>query len=185
MNARNPLRGFTVAIALWFLFPDSPVDARFLTAEEKVLAVKRVAESKTGVKNKEFKMYQASSFSETIRFPFSSSMMQIHQALLDPKTWLLVVASIAAQIPNGYHFRRMSVMEVLNADRSCRIVSNFSTIIIKVRFPSVVQAMVLMKAARRDLVLQLFKVYSWTPLLQESKSPVCWLQGRWMASVRV
>ena len=70
MNVRNSRRGFTVAIALWFLFPDSPVDARFLTAEEKVLAVKRVAESKTGVKNKEFKMYQASSFSEIIRFLF-------------------------------------------------------------------------------------------------------------------
>ena len=135
VNARKSCRGYTVAIALWFLFPDSPVDARFLTAEEKVLAVKRVAESKTGVKNKEFKMYQASSFPETIRFLFSSSKTQIHQALLDPKTWLLVVASIAAQIPNGYPFRCISVMEISNADRSCRIVSNFSTIIIKVRFP--------------------------------------------------
>ena len=47
-----------VAIMLWFLFPDSPVDARFFTADEKVLAVKRVAESKVGVKNKQFKWYQ-------------------------------------------------------------------------------------------------------------------------------
>lgn len=43
---------------LWFFFPDSPVDARFLTEEEKVLAVKRVAEAKLGVKNKKFKWYQ-------------------------------------------------------------------------------------------------------------------------------
>ncbi|KAH9938890.1 MFS general substrate transporter [Epithele typhae] len=83
-----------LSIALWFLFPDSPVDARFFTAEEKILAVKRVAESKVGVKNTEFKIYQ------------------IRQAVADPKTWLLFVASIAAQIPNG-------------------IVSNFSTIVIK------------------------------------------------------
>ena len=111
--------------------------------------------------------------------------MQIHQALLDPKTWLLVVASIAAQIPNGYYFRRIGDTEVLSAECSCRIVSNFSTIIIKVRFPPVVQAMVLMKVVRRDSALQLFKVYSWTLLLQEFKSPACWLQGRWIASVRM
>ncbi|RDX42116.1 MFS general substrate transporter [Lentinus brumalis] len=82
------------SVVLWFFFPDSPVEARFLTPEEKVLAVKRVAEAKLGVKNKTFKWYQ------------------IQHALIDPKTWLLFVASIAAQIPNG-------------------IVSNFSTIIIK------------------------------------------------------
>ena len=34
------------------------MDARFLTEEEKVLAVKRVAEGKLGVKNKTFKAYQ-------------------------------------------------------------------------------------------------------------------------------
>ena len=43
---------------LWFLFSDSPVEAHFLTAEEKVLAIKRVAESKIGVKNRHFKRYQ-------------------------------------------------------------------------------------------------------------------------------
>ena len=52
--------GPPVAVALWFLFPDSPVDARFFTAEERVLAVKRVAEAKVGVKNKELKWYQVS-----------------------------------------------------------------------------------------------------------------------------
>ncbi|OJT05237.1 hypothetical protein TRAPUB_3975 [Trametes pubescens] len=82
------------AVVLWFFFPDSPVDARFFTPEEKILAVKRVAEAKLGVKNTQFKWYQ------------------IRHALVDPKTWLLFIASIAAQIPNG-------------------IVSNFSTIIIR------------------------------------------------------
>ncbi|KAI0665734.1 MFS general substrate transporter [Trametes maxima] len=82
------------AVILWFFFPDSPVEARFFTPEEKVLAVKRVAEAKLGVKNTQFKWYQ------------------IRHALIDPKTWLLFVASIAAQIPNG-------------------IVSNFSTVVIK------------------------------------------------------
>ena len=47
-----------VAVILWFFFPDSPVDARFLTPEERILAVKRVAEAKLGVKNTQFKWYQ-------------------------------------------------------------------------------------------------------------------------------
>lgn len=46
---------------MWFLFPDSPVDAHFFTPEEKVLAVKRVAEAKLGVKNTQFKWYQVRS----------------------------------------------------------------------------------------------------------------------------
>lgn len=50
-----------VAISLWLLFPDSPVDARFFTPEEKILAVKRVAEAKLGVKNTQFKWYQVRS----------------------------------------------------------------------------------------------------------------------------
>ncbi|KZT03080.1 MFS general substrate transporter [Laetiporus sulphureus 93-53] len=79
---------------LWFMMPDSPVGARFLTKDEKLKAVKRVAEAKNGMKNIEFKTYQ------------------IKQAIRDPKTWLLFIAAIAAQIPNG-------------------IVSNFSTIVIK------------------------------------------------------
>ncbi|OBZ73439.1 hypothetical protein A0H81_07257 [Grifola frondosa] len=82
------------SVFLWFFFPDSPIQARFLSEEEKVLAIKRVAEAKIGVKNTQVKMYQ------------------IKQALLDPKTYLLFVATAAGQTPNG-------------------IVSNFSTIIIK------------------------------------------------------
>lgn len=52
-----------VSVVLWFYFPDSPVEARFLTEEEKVLAIKRVAEAKLGVKNRTFKWYQ-------VRVPF-------------------------------------------------------------------------------------------------------------------
>ena len=48
------------------MFPDSPVEARFLTEEEKVLAVKRVAEAKLGIKNKQFKWYQVRSLDSNI-----------------------------------------------------------------------------------------------------------------------
>ncbi|KAL1745032.1 major facilitator superfamily domain-containing protein [Schizophyllum fasciatum] len=78
---------------LFFFLPDTPVAARFLDSRQKAIAVKRVAENRTGIKNKQFKVYQAK------------------EAFTDPKTYLLFVASIAAQIPNG-------------------VVSNFSSVII-------------------------------------------------------
>ncbi|KAI0728947.1 MFS general substrate transporter [Fomitopsis betulina] len=71
------------SIVLALFLPDSPVTANFLRKEDKIKAIKRVAEAKNGVKNTEFKIYQ------------------IKQALTDPKTWLLFGAAIAAQIPNG------------------------------------------------------------------------------------
>lgn len=43
------------SIFFWFLFPDSPTNARFLTPEERVKAVVRVRENQAGVENKTFK----------------------------------------------------------------------------------------------------------------------------------
>ncbi|OCH87026.1 MFS general substrate transporter [Obba rivulosa] len=106
------------AIALWFLFPDSPVEARFLNEEERILAVKRVAEAKLGMKNTQFKGHQ------------------IKAALVDPKTWLLLIATIAAAIPNG-------------------VVSNFSTIIIKGMGFTTLQSTLLDAAANGVLVVSL------------------------------
>lgn len=84
------------------MLPDSPVNARFFDERQKAIAVKRVAENRvrspslfsvqgtksfwpgqTGIKNKQFKMYQ------------------VREAFVDPKTYILFLASIAAQIPNG------------------------------------------------------------------------------------
>ncbi|KAL1668979.1 major facilitator superfamily domain-containing protein [Schizophyllum commune] len=89
------LGGYTTlwGLYLFFFLPDTPVAARFLDPRQKAIAVKRVAENRTGIKNKQFKVYQ------------------VKEAFTDPKTYLLFVASIAAQIPNG-------------------VVSNFSSIII-------------------------------------------------------
>ncbi|KAJ7073110.1 major facilitator superfamily domain-containing protein [Mycena amicta] len=80
-------------IFLFLTLPDSPVSAGFLDQREKAIAIRRVAANRTGTKNKVFKSYQ------------------VVQAFRDPKTYLLFLASIAAQIPNG-------------------VVSNFSSIII-------------------------------------------------------
>ena len=43
---------------MFFMLPDSPASARFLTKEQKIIAIKRVAGNKTGTKNKVFKVEQ-------------------------------------------------------------------------------------------------------------------------------
>ncbi|GAW25924.1 putative MFS general substrate transporter [Rosellinia necatrix] len=63
--------------------PDLPTAAPFLTPRQSAVAVARVARNRQGVKNHHFKTYQA------------------RQCLRDPKTWILFVMSVAAQIPNA------------------------------------------------------------------------------------
>lgn len=46
------------SVVLALFFPDSPVTSKFLRKDEKIKAVKRVAEAKNGIKNTEFKVYQ-------------------------------------------------------------------------------------------------------------------------------
>ncbi|KAJ5214834.1 major facilitator superfamily domain-containing protein [Penicillium chermesinum] len=68
--------------ALWLL-PDLPSTATFLDDRERAIAVERVAVNRQGVKNEKFKWEQA------------------WQAVRDPKTWLLFVMAIGAQVPNS------------------------------------------------------------------------------------
>ncbi|KAI0480887.1 MFS general substrate transporter [Xylariaceae sp. FL0804] len=65
------------------LMPDLPATARFLGTHERAVAVDRVAANRAGVKNRHFKRYQ------------------MWQCFRDPKTWILFVMSVAAQIPNA------------------------------------------------------------------------------------
>lgn len=69
-------------VSLWLL-PDAPSTARFLNEKEKAIAVDRVARNRQGVKNKHFKKDQAI------------------QCAKDPKTWILFVMAVAAQVPNA------------------------------------------------------------------------------------
>lgn len=71
------------SIFLWFAMPSSPIDAHFLTHEERYYAVQRLAENRTGVVNKVWKWDQAL------------------EAVLDIKTWLILLFNIAINIPNG------------------------------------------------------------------------------------
>jgi hypothetical protein len=76
---------FSVAagILAGILLPDLPSTAKFLTETERAIAVERVAENRQGVKNRHFKWDQ------------------VWQATRDPKTWLLFIMAIGAQVPNS------------------------------------------------------------------------------------
>ncbi|KAG6919497.1 hypothetical protein DXG01_005086 [Tephrocybe rancida] len=81
-----------VAVAFWFLFPDSPTNAWFLTKEERVIAVQRIKVNQTGVENKHFKKEQ------------------MYEALLDPKTWLFALFSLLDNIPNSLTNQRQIIV---------------------------------------------------------------------------
>ncbi|KAG1773353.1 MFS general substrate transporter [Suillus placidus] len=72
-----------LAISFWFLFPDSPTNAWFLTPDERAKAVQRIKENQTGVENKRFKREQ------------------LIEALTDPKTWLFALFSALDNVPNS------------------------------------------------------------------------------------
>ncbi|BFZ59204.1 hypothetical protein YB2330_000208 [Saitoella coloradoensis] len=70
-------------IILILFLADSPMKAKWLTPEERALAVARLAEENLGVENKEFKMYQ------------------VKEAITDPKTYLFFLFALSSNIPNG------------------------------------------------------------------------------------
>ncbi|KAK6597022.1 major facilitator superfamily transporter [Botrytis cinerea] len=75
----------TVAIGCIFLYfmPDNQLNAKFLTPQERLMAVERIRKNQQGVGNKHFKMYQ------------------LKEALADPVTWAFVFYGLVADIPNG------------------------------------------------------------------------------------
>lgn len=75
----------TVTLGLIFLWmvPDSQLNARWLSKEDRILAVARVRINQQGIGNKHFKWYQ------------------VKEALLDPMTWAFFFFALIADIPNG------------------------------------------------------------------------------------
>jgi hypothetical protein len=78
-GAMSLVSGFAT---LWFL-PDLPSTAKFLNQREKAVAIERVAANRQGVKNHNFKTDQA------------------WQTVADPKTWILFILAVSAQVPNA------------------------------------------------------------------------------------
>ncbi|KAJ5287006.1 hypothetical protein N7478_002692 [Penicillium angulare] len=75
----------TIVLGVVFLWivPDSQLNARWLSKEDRILAVARVQVNQQGIGNKHFKMYQ------------------VKEALLDPMTWAFFFYALIADIPNG------------------------------------------------------------------------------------
>jgi ACS family allantoate permease-like MFS transporter len=71
------------AFVVYFFLPNNPLETTYLTDREKYIIVKRKAADNTGVETKTVKTDQ------------------IWEAVLDPKTWLVWIAIVALQVPNG------------------------------------------------------------------------------------
>lgn len=70
-----------IAVLIWL--PDSPTTAVFLTPRERLIAIERVRDNKTGTVTKVFKTSQAI------------------EAVTDIKTYLLLLSVLLLTIPNG------------------------------------------------------------------------------------
>ncbi|KKY29234.1 putative mfs allantoate [Phaeomoniella chlamydospora] len=67
-----------MGIVFFFFMPDNQLNARWLTKEDRVLAVERVRVNQQGIGNKHYKLYQ------------------LKEALLDPLTWAFVFYALVA-----------------------------------------------------------------------------------------
>ncbi|KAI0475744.1 allantoate permease [Xylariaceae sp. FL0804] len=74
---------FAQGIISFLVLPDMPSTAKCLNERERTIAIDRVARNKQGVKNHHFRKHQAV------------------QCFKDPKTWILFVMAVGAQVPNA------------------------------------------------------------------------------------
>ncbi|EOO00242.1 putative mfs allantoate transporter protein [Phaeoacremonium minimum UCRPA7] len=77
------LLSFIVGFLWFFLMPETPNKAKFLTHEEQIVAVQRVAQNMMGIKGYQWKYYQ------------------MWHAVKDVKTWLVLAFVVFTQLPNG------------------------------------------------------------------------------------
>ncbi|KAJ5992657.1 hypothetical protein N7451_008381 [Penicillium sp. IBT 35674x] len=83
---------FCFGISLWWLLPDTPMTARFLTERERFIVVDRLKSNKTGVKNSNVKTAQ---FKET---------------LFDFRVWMLVIAIFCHNMTNSLQTTFMGII---------------------------------------------------------------------------
>ncbi|MCJ1239140.1 hypothetical protein MMC14_007133 [Varicellaria rhodocarpa] len=73
----------TIGVIFLFVMPDNQLNARWLSMDDRRLAVERIRVNQQGIGNKHFKMYQ------------------LKEALTDPMTWAFAFYACTADIPNG------------------------------------------------------------------------------------
>jgi hypothetical protein len=74
---------FVIGLAMFFLLAASPTEAKWLTEEEKVIALERVRQNKTGT--------------EVWRF----SWPQLREALMDVRLYMMFFLLVSTGLPNG------------------------------------------------------------------------------------
>ncbi|KAK6523217.1 hypothetical protein TWF694_006109 [Orbilia ellipsospora] len=79
------LGGVTVAIGIWTLWklPDTPMSSAWLTEQERLAVLERVAQNQTGISSTEFKA------------------MQLKELFLDPQIWGLFLCTSLTSISSG------------------------------------------------------------------------------------
>jgi MFS family permease len=81
-----------VSVLFWFLFPDSPTTAYFLTPEERADAVKRIKINQAGVENKHWKREQ------------------FMEAFKDPKVWIMFLFAGIGNVVNSLTNQRQIIV---------------------------------------------------------------------------
>jgi MFS family permease len=78
-----------LAVYCWFFYPSNPAEAKFLSLEEKVYAIKRVHDaSQSSIEQKQFKKHQ---FVETIK---------------DPVSWLFALQAFTLMLSNNLAYQQ-------------------------------------------------------------------------------
>lgn len=96
----------TACLGILFLWivPDNQLNCRWLSKEDRILAIERIRVNAQGVGNKHFKWYQ------------------LKEALLDPLSWAFFFYALIADIPNG---------KIQSTDLTSIIADKFSRRLIK------------------------------------------------------
>ncbi|KZL86838.1 allantoate permease of the major facilitator superfamily [Colletotrichum incanum] len=74
---------FIVCVPLMFLLPNSPVEAKWLSTEEKIHTITAIRESHSGIKNSSWKW------------------LQVREAFTDFKSWLFIFHMFFNELPNN------------------------------------------------------------------------------------
>ena len=75
-----------VGVATAFFLPDTPMKAKFLSREEKIMLLEHVSVNQTGIDNKRFQL------------------SQIWEACLDLQIWLLILITILVSTLSLFHW---------------------------------------------------------------------------------
>jgi len=120
---------FIVGICFWIFIPDNPMKARFLTKEEKIIAIERLRSQSTGIENKMWKREQ------------------FIEALTDWKPWAFAIFAALNNVSNsltnqsaliinsfGFTIGQTTLLGCVSG--AIEIITIYSSVLIIKRFPN-------------------------------------------------